>query len=470
MQENQKQVDKATAQYRKMTETPVAKLILMLGIPTTISMLVTSIYNMADTYFVGQIGTSASGAVGVVFGLMAIIQAFGFMFGHGAGSIVSRSLGAKDAKRATQIASTSFASALVAGVCISVFGIWLIDPLMRLLGSTETILPYARTYAFYILLAAPFMASSCVLNNVLRYEGRAALAMIGLVTGGMLNIFGDWLLVSKFHMGVRGAGIATAISQTISFFILLSMFARGKTESKLDMKCVKCMKMEDVLLVCKTGFPSMMRQGLSSIATMVLNGQAGLYGDAAVAAMSIVNRVCFFAFSVGLGIGQGFQPVSAFNYGAKKYDRVRKGFLVTLAMGEAFLGAFAVFGFLSAETLVGLFRDDPQVIAIGTVALSAQMISLFFQPLCVCANMMFQSIGKNGVATLLSMLRSGVCLIPTLLILSKALGLTGIEIAQTVADVMTFIISVPFVIGFLKTLKQLEMEERKFEEGRMCDE
>lgn len=451
---------KAAAQYKKMTETPVAKLILMLGIPTTISMLVTSIYNMADTYFVGQIGTSASGAVGVVFGLMSIIQAFGFMFGHGAGSIVSRSLGARDTERASQIGSTSFVCAMITGAAISVLGILFLDPLMRLLGSTETILPYARTYAFYILLAAPFMASSCVLNNVLRYEGRAALAMIGLVTGGVLNIFGDYLMVNRLGMGVRGAGLATAISQTISFCILLSIFVLGKTDSKLSLKRIS-KDINDVILICKTGFPSLVRQGLTSVSTMVLNGQAGMYGDAAVAAMSIVNRVCFFAFSVGLGIGQGFQPVSAFNYGAKKYGRVRKGFFVTLAIGEVFLGTFAILGFLNAEKLVGLFRDDPAVIAIGTVALSAQMISLFFQPLAVCANMMFQSIGKNGIATILSMLRSGVCLIPTLLILSATLGLTGIEIAQPVSDVLTFVISVPFVVRFLRTLKELERAESR---------
>ena len=223
------------------------------------------------------------------------------------------------------------------------------------------------------------------------------------------------------------------------------------------------MQPEDVLLVCKTGFPSMMRQGLSSIATMVLNGQAGAYGDAAVAAMSIVNRVCFFGFSVGLGIGQGFQPVSAFNYGAKKYGRVRKGFLATWAMGEIFLGLFAVIGFLNAEFLVSLFRDDPEVIAIGTVALSAQMAALFFQPLSVCANMMFQSVGENGIATFLSMLRSGLFFVPILLVLSAAMGLFGIEIAQTVADILACAVSVPFVIRFLKKLKTLEQENENYE-------
>lgn len=444
-----------SAQYIKMTETPVSKLIIMLGIPTTISMLVTNIYNMADTYFVGKLGTSASGAVGIVFGLMAIIQAFGFMFGHGAGSIISRRLGAKDVESATRFSSTGFFCALLAGIGITVFGFLFLEPLVRLLGSTDTILPYAKTYAAFILLAAPFMASSCVLNNILRYEGRAALAMLGLTAGSVINIFGDWFLMYQWDMGVEGAGISTALSQFISFCILLFMFLSGKTESKISIKLIT-KDFNDVILICKTGLPSMMRQGLSSISTMLLNGQAAVYGDAAVAAMSIVNRICSFVFSVGLGIGQGFQPVAAFNYGAKKYDRVRKGFFFTLGAGEVLLGTMAVIGMLFPAQLVGFFREDPQVIAIGRVALAAQLIALFFQPLSVCANMMFQSIGKNKTATFLSMLRSGICFIPALLLLSKTLGLLGIEIAQTVADIMAFLIAIPFVVRFLKQLKNLE--------------
>lgn len=441
-------------QYKKMTETPVAKLVIMLSIPTTISMLVTNIYNMADTYFVGKLGTSASGAVGIVFGLMAIIQAFGFMFGHGAGSIISRRLGAKDVESATRFASTSFASALIAGGMITLFGLLFLEPLMRLLGSTDTILPYAKTYAMFILIAAPFMAASCVLNNILRYEGRAAFAMVGLTTGSILNIFGDWFLMMRLGLGVEGAGISTAVSQLISFCILLFMFLSGKTQSRLSVRWIT-RDMSEVLLICKTGLPSMMRQGLSSISTMILNGQAGIYGDAAVAAMSIVNRICFFIFSVGLGIGQGFQPVSAFNYGAKKYDRVRKGFYFTLAAGEVLLGAVAVIGMLFPEELITFFRDDPEVIAIGSVALSVQLVSLFFQPLSVCSNMLFQSIGKNGRATFLSMLRSGLCFIPIILILSHTMGLFGVEIAQTVADIMAFFIAPPFVVSFMKKLKKM---------------
>ena len=447
-------------QYKKMTETPVSKLIIMLGIPTTISMLVTNIYNMADSYFVGKLGTSASGAVGIVFGLMAIIQAFGFMFGHGAGSIISRRLGAKDIESATRFASTSFFLALLAGGGITLVGFLFLEPLVRLLGSTETILPYAKTYAVFILAAAPFMASSCVLNNILRYEGRAALAMVGLTTGSILNIFGDWLLMQRFGLGVEGAGISTAVSQLISFSILLFMFLSGKTQSKLAVRWMT-RDFSDVVLICKTGLPSLMRQGLSSIATMVLNGQAGLYGDAAVAAMSIVNRICFFIFSVGLGIGQGFQPVAAFNYGAKKYGRVRRGFFFTWGAGEVLLGGIAIIGMFFPAQLVGFFRDDPNVIAIGSVALAAQLVALFFQPLSVCANMMFQSIGKNGIATFLSMLRSGLYFIPILLIMSHTFGLFGIEIAQTVADILAFFTAVPFTIRFLQRLRELENENTK---------
>lgn len=445
-------------QYKKMTETPISRLIIMLGIPTTISMLVTNIYNMADTYFVGRLGTSASGAIGVVFGLMAIIQAFGFMFGHGAGSIISRRLGARDVESASRFASTSFFASLAAGGAITLFGFLFLEPLVRLLGSTDTILPYAKTYAGFILAAAPFMASSCVLNNILRYEGRAAIAMVGLTTGSVLNIFGDWLLMEKMGFGVEGAGIATALSQTISFFLLLFMFFGGKTQSRISFRYVT-KNISELAMICKTGLPSLMRQGLSSIATMLLNGQAGMYGDAAVAAMSIVNRICFFLFSVGLGIGQGFQPVAAFNYGAKKYDRVHKGFFFTLCAGEVLLGGAALIGLLAPAQLVAFFRNDPAVIEVGKVALTAQLAALFFQPLSICANMMFQSVGKNKIATFLSMLRSGLYFIPIIVVFSQAFGLFGVEIAQTVADVLAFFTALPFTVSFLRKLAQKESEK-----------
>ena len=448
-------------QFQKMTQTPIPKLVIQLGIPTTISMLVTSVYNMADTYFVGQYGadaagaTSASGAIGVVFGLMAVIQAFGFMFGQGAGSIASRALGAKDGERASAIVSTGFFAAVATGVLITLFGLLFLTSFMRLLGSTETILPYAKTYALYILLAAPFMCSSCVLNNVLRFEGQAAFAMIGLASGGLLNIFGDWLLMVQFHLGVTGAGISTAVSQCISFGILLSMFLRGKTSSRLSIRNIS-RKATDLLLVCKTGLPSLVRQGLTSIGTMLLNDCAGVYGDAAVSAMSIVNRICFFTFATALGIGQGFQPVCAFNYGAKKFKRVRNAFVFTILVGEVFLGAMALIGMQFSQQLVAVFRDDPKVIEIGAAALVAQFAGQLFQPLGVCANMLFQSVGKTFIATFLSMLRSGLFFLPTLLILSRLLGLFGVQYAQAISDILTFFASLPFAVWFMRMLRKMD--------------
>lgn len=451
-------MDKIKEQYTLMTETPVSKLIIKLGIPTTISMLVTNVYNMADTYFVGTLGTSASGAVGIVFGLMAIIQACGFTFGHGAGSIISRKLGAKDTDTANLVASVSFYSSLVVGLLITIFGFIFFSPFLRVLGSTETILPFAKDYALWILLAAPVMTASFVLNNILRYEGKASLAMIGLTAGGILNIFGDWLLISKFNMGISGAGISTAVSQLVSFTILLCMFLSKRTQSKISIKLF-AKGLPQLKNVIYTGFPSLMRQGLSSVSTMLLNNSAALFGDPAVAAMTIVNRICFFIFAVGLGIGQGYQPVSAFNYGAKKYKRVRTGFFFTWGIGELLLSILAIIGLFLSDNLVGLFRDDPQVIEIGSFALKAQLIALFFQPLSICCNMTFQSVGKNKAATFLSALRSGLVFIPVLFSLKAILGLTGIQIAQTVTDVITFFISIPFMINFFKKLPKKDREK-----------
>ena len=284
------------SQYDRMTGQPIEKLILELGLPTTISMLVTNLYNMADTYFVGTLGTSASGATGVVFGLMAILQALGFMFGNGAGSIVSRRLGAKDVEDARRYSATSFYAALLSGILVLVLGLCFLTPLVRLLGSTDTILPFARGYAFYILLAAPAMVSSCVMNNILRYEGRAFFAMIGLTSGGFLNIFLDAYFIRVLHMGIEGAGLATAISQYLSFGILLSMFLRKKTQTTFAIRYIS-FTIKTLGEIVTTGLPSLARQGLASISTMMLNHAAGVYGDAAIAAMSIVNRISMFIFA-----------------------------------------------------------------------------------------------------------------------------------------------------------------------------
>ena len=450
--------DRTAQQFRKMTETPIPKLILSLAAPTILSMLITSIYNLADTFFVGQISTSASGAVGVVSSLMAIIQALGFMLGHGAGSIISRSLGSQNTKAATRFASTSFFTALTFGLSLAVVGLTTLPHFMMLLGSTETILPHACAYARPILIAAPLMMSSLVMNNILRYEGKASFAMIGLVTGGVLNMVLDPVFIFGFGLGTAGAGIATALSQSISFCILLSMFLRGKTVSQFQLSAVTRSPAEFGTILM-TGLPSFGRQGLNSIGGMLLNIAARSYGDAAVAGMSIVSRIFMFIISVAIGTGQGFQPVAGFNYGARKYRRVEKACVFTVCASFCFLSVIVAACWFNAEALIKLFRDDPEVTAIALPAFRYQCFACFLQPVIVAGNMLFQSIGKSGRATFLACCRQGVFFIPLILTLPRMFGLLGIEICQPIADVLTFVVTVPFLFPFLHQLVKMEEAE-----------
>jgi putative MATE family efflux protein len=400
---------------------------------------------------VGQLGNSASGAIGVVFGFMSIVQAIGFMFGQGSGSIISRLLGEKKTDEAGITASTGFFGSLIFGCLIMFAGFIFLDPLVKILGSTTTIAPYAKTYIRYILAAVPFMTASFLMNNILRYEGKAALGMIGMLTGAIMNICFDPILMFVFHMGIAGAGLSTAISQITSFLILLSMFLRGKTQSKLS---IRKFAFPSVLFlnIMSTGLPSLLRQGLNSLSTVILNSQSAAYGDEAVAAMSIVNRITFFVLSVAIGIGQGFQPVSGFNYGAKKYDRLRQAYRFTLLLAESVMVVAAAIVIIYSENLIALLRNDPVVIGIGTWALRLQCASLLFVPLCMVTEMLFQSTGKRFGAAILSSLRSGLFFIPALLILSHFRGLSGIIEAQPIAFALSFIPALFFMLWFFRKL------------------
>lgn len=449
-------------QYEKMTETPVARLIVTLSVPTVITMLVTNIYNLVDTAFVGQLGTSASGAVGVVFGFMAIIQAFGFMFGQGAGSILSRLLGMKEEESASVHASLGFAASFFCGVVITAVGFLFLDDIVFLLGSTETIAPYAKSYIVYILIAAPFMCSGFTLNNLLRYEGKAKLGMIGLLTGAAVNMVCDPLLMFGLRMGICGAGLSTALSQILSWCILVGMFLFGKTETRISLSFLKRAKPSFLGNIAATGFPSLLRQGLNSITTVLLNYVCTPYGDAAISAMSIVTRIIFFAFSLALGIGQGFQPVSGFNYGAGKFSRLRKGFLFTALLSEGIVLVGCTLLTVFSGSLIGLFRNDPEVIEIGTRALRLQALGNLCLPPCMAVEMLFQSTGKRLGASLLSSLRSGLLFIPALLILAHFRGLSGIQEAQPLSVVLSLPITLPFALSFFRKLpKEDEQGETK---------
>lgn len=439
--------------YTKMVQARIGTLILSLSVPTIISMLITSIYNMADTYFVSKLGTSASGAVGVVFSLMAIIQAVGFTVGMGSGSLISRLLGAHRTDEASKVAASGFYMSIFFGGLVAAAGLLFLDPLMQSLGATDTILPYARDYARYILFAAPVMAASFVLNNILRAEGQARLAMVGIATGGILNCGLDPLFIFVFKMGISGAAIATALSQLISMLILLSCFVRGKTVCKLGLP--KLSRTPDTYLqILKNGLPSFCRQGLASISTVALNVNAAVYGDAAVAAMSIVGKIFMFIFSFTLGIGQGYQPVLGYNYGAKKFGRVREAFFFTLKTCMAIMTVCSIGGFAAAPFLMKLFiATDPAVVAIGAKALRAQCLAMPLIPLGVMCNMTFQSIGKSWTATFLAAARQGIFFLPLILVLPRFLGLTGVQITQPLADLCTFLCCLPFTFHFFRELK-----------------
>lgn len=445
------------SQFDKMTKTPVSRLIIKLSIPAIISMMVTNVYNLVDTAFVGQLGNSASGAVGIVFGFMAVLQAIGFMFGNGSGSIISRLLCAKNTEQASKIASTGFFFTLLFGAVVAIISAFVLKPLVMLLGSTETISPYAQTYISYILVAAPFITASFTMNNLLRYEGKATLGMIGLIVGAVLNIAGDPILMFGLNMGIAGAGLSTCISQIIGFFVLLSMFLLHKTQCRLSVKLIVPKFLPEII---GTGLPSLLRQGLNSLSTVVLNNCAAVYGDAAVAAMSIVSRVIFFTFSFALGVGQGFQPVCGFNYGAKKYDRLKAAFYFSVMLAEIIVIVMSVGLILFPGEIVRIFRDDNTVMEIGSRALVLQGIAQLFLPFCMITEMALQSVGKKLGASVLSTLRNGLFFIPLLLILSNVRGLSGIQEAQPLAVTLAVIPSAILAVRFFRELPKNTVQSR----------
>lgn len=451
MKEKQKEgsfLTNAEQHYRKMTETPVAKLIVSMGIPTTVSMLITNIYNMADTYFVGNVGESAQAATGVIFTLQAIIQGLAFMLGHGSGSHVSKALAEKDVDQATMYISSAFAVGGGIGLLISLLGLTFLEPMVRFLGSTETIVPHAMDYGMWILIACPFIICSLILNNGLRYEGKAFYAMFGLTAGGILNIFGDWLLVYRMGLGVYGAGLATAVSQIVSFLILLYMYQK-MAQSSVSFKAVT---KNPVIYgsIVRVGMPSLIRQSLTAVTTGVMNNMTKAFGDAAIAAMSVVSKYAMFLMCVGLGMGQGFQPFAAFNYQARKYVRVKKGLIFLVCFALVFIGGVSIFSMIFAEPIIAIFQKNPQVIEIGSFALRTYAFGMIFMAFSVPVNMLYQSIRKPTISSILSLLRSGAITIPLLLILVPMIGVTGVQIAQPTADVISGLVSIPFIIGFVK--------------------
>ena len=448
--------------FIRMTTAPVEKLVLNLAAPSIAIMIITSLYNMADTYFVSSLGTSQVAAVGIAFPLMAIIQAMGFFFGQGSGNYMSRVLGAEDTEAASRMAATGFVSGFFIMALIALTGLIGLKPLVDLLGATETIRPFAEDYLFYILIASPWMVAATVLNQQLRFQGSASIAMVGMMTGAILNIFLDPLFIFVFEMGVKGAAVATMMSQTVSFLILL--FYGTTRKSNIPMKLNHFSpSLSRYVEMFRGGIPALLRQSLMSIATVVINQFAGAHGDAAIAAISIVNRICMFANSVVLGFGQGFQPVCGFNYGAKLYSRVRKAFWFCVKFCCISLFAVVVILAIFAPQIIALFRkDDLEVIAIGVRGLRLNCLSLPLMAGAIMCNMMTQTMGKALQASVIAFSRQGLFLIPSILILTPLMGLFGIQLSTPAADFASLLVVIPIMVKVLKDLSAPDKSVQTF--------
>lgn len=433
----------------EMLEKPMGRLLFEKSYPTVIIQLISVIYNTADTYFVAKINTESAAAVGVVFSLMSIIQAVGFGIGMGASSLVSRSLGAQDNRRANIYGSTAVFSGLLFGTLLMIIGLKNINALMRLIGASETVLPYAVSYSRYILIAAPFMCLAFVLNNLLKAEGQSFFAMIGMTAGGLLNLLLDPLFIFGFQMNIRGAAVATMISQVISGLIMCIYFVNKRSIVQLSFRDIS-KDASDYLSIVKNGIPTIVRQGLGSVSAALLNAQAVIYGDAAVAAISIANKIYMLIRNIILGIGQGYQPIAGYCYGAGKNERVRKAFLLSSVAGTMCCSIFAVLVFLFRVPIMTWFRADAEVIVVGSRALKWFCIAMPLLAYSTYVNQTYQCLGYSVTATLLASCRQGIFFIPLALWLPKVIGITGIEMLQSTADIMTFMISIPFQILFFK--------------------
>ncbi|MBQ6930100.1 MAG: MATE family efflux transporter [Oscillospiraceae bacterium] len=437
-------------QHHKMTQTPIPKLVASMAIPTVTSMLITVAYNTADTFFVAQIDKSASAAVGVVFAIMEVIMALGYGIGVGACSLVSRRLGAKQNAQADMYASSGMFAAVTVGCVLCITGLAFLDSILAMLGCTATMMPHAKPYAAFVLLAAPLNCATFVLNNILRSQGMTRLAMIGMGAGGILNIFIDPVFIFKLGLGTAGASIATMISQCVSFVILASCFVTKRSVVNLHIRAVS-RNLQDYKDIVSLGLPTMFRNGLASVAAAVLNIKAIQYGgDTAAAAITIANKLYSLARSIAFGIGQGFQPVAGYNYGAGNKKRTWQAFVFTTKVGTAVCITFSVFTALMAQNIMLWFTQDMQVVAIGTETLHILSAAMPLLAFSTYVNHLYQSLGFRLQATFLASCRQGIFFLPVIMLLPLKMGLAGVQAAQPLADILSFVISVPFIVHFYR--------------------
>jgi len=438
-----------------MTEEPVRRLVLSLAAPSILSNLVTSIYNLTDTFFVSSLGTSASGAIGISFVAMTSIQAVGFYFGQGTGNAMSRYLGRQETDKACIMATNGLVFTLAIGLAIAILGNLFINPICLLAGSTPTILPYARTFVGIILMAAPFMCSSIMLNMQLRFEGESLYAMGAIMTGALLNMGLTPLLIYGFGMGIAGSAVSTLICEALSFFLLLVQMQRAGV-TPLSPKWLRRPTRAMLLEINNGGVPSFVRQVMLGVATTLLNDAARPFGDAAIAGLAIVQRICGFGNYVQIGIGQGYQPVIGYNYGARKFDRIREGYFFSLRCALFAVLVLGCVTSLFAPQLVTFFNPDPEVVAIGTLTLRIESFTMAITGAAMITNFLLQTTGRMWRATILGACRLGLVLAPVVLVLSHTMGLLGVQLAQPITDLITGLVAIPMAISILRELRQEE--------------
>lgn len=441
-----------------------SKLLFRLSVPTVLMQLITIIYNAADTFFVGKINNSATAAVGVVFSVMSLIQAVGYGIGIGAGNLISISLGEKQKDKAETYANSAFLLAFFFGSLIAMIGLLTLEPLLRAVGATDEILPYAEDYAFFIYVSAPLACLSFVLNSVMRSIGYAGRAMISMMVGGVFNIVFDPLFIFTLGLGIKGAAICTMLGHTLSVITMIILFLSKSSILRINLKKIsKDFKVYGRIL--KVGSPTVFRQGMGSVSTALLNSQAAKWGVDAVAAITVYSKIYALARSIVIGIGQGYQPIAGYNFGAKRYKRVRQTFVATVIYGTIVMTLITVLLFFFRAEVSAFFRNDQEVVKIASAALIFGCISLPTLSYSTFVNQTYQCLGFSFWATVLASMRQGIFFIPILYIVSAFSIEKGIMTAQALADVLTFVVSIPFQIVFFKKYLPIKPIEPKDEEN-----
>lgn len=437
---------------RQLAETPVPRLILRLSIPATLSMLVTSVYGIADALFVSRLGTAAAGAVGIVFSITSLLQAVGFTLGNGAGSLLSRACGANELERAGRLAALAFWLSLLLGGMLGIGGLFFLSPVVRFLGATEEIYPFAASYAELLLCAAPIICASFVLNNLLRAEGRSSYAALGFTVGNLLNIALDPILMFRLGMGCAGAALATVLSHAVALLILLSAYWFGVSRFSLRLSHA-WRGARELWGIFTTGLPSLFRQGLSGVASILLTRRAALWGSAAVAGFSAVSRVFLVLYSFCLGIGQGLMPAAGYSKGAGNHPRTAALYAFSLKLATPVMLLLSAATYAIAPRVIGWFRPDAEVIRIGSVALRALCLVLPLHGIITVTNLFLQATGNRFGAALLAASRQGIFFLPLIFTLPRLWGLFGLQITQAVADLLTLFLTLPFVFRYFSRVR-----------------